>query len=185
MPPPDPQTPGQDLRDHNALDVVAYYHHPVKAPLLREVMLPLAATATTDGTTAHVERHWLHGPHLRLRLQGTDPAAVADTAAAAAAHIRTWLRAHPSHSDLTQAQLLEQATETGRAELLPRPTGRSTPTTRPGSNPSTGPPYALSSKRTEPPCVKTSYATAWTPCGPVPPSSAGTATPTAPGSASR
>ncbi|WP_327380786.1 lantibiotic dehydratase C-terminal domain-containing protein [Streptomyces sp. NBC_01207] len=126
MPPPDSQTPpGQDPHDHSALDVIAYYHHPVKAPLLREVMLPLATTATaaSDGTTAHVERHWLHGPHLRLRLQGTDPAAVADTAAAAAAHIRTWLRAHPSHSDLTEAQLLQQAAETGRAELIPPPYG--------------------------------------------------------------
>ncbi|MFI8392274.1 lantibiotic dehydratase C-terminal domain-containing protein [Streptomyces sp. NPDC085540] len=124
MPPPDPQNrPGQDPHDHSALDVVAYYHHPVKAPLLREVMLPLAATATADGTAAHVERHWLHGPHLRLRLQGTDPAAVAHTAEAAAALLRTWLRAHPSHSDLAEAQLLRQAAETGRAELIPPPYG--------------------------------------------------------------
>ncbi|MET9693220.1 lantibiotic dehydratase C-terminal domain-containing protein [Streptomyces sp. NPDC006514] len=124
MPPPDLQNrPGQDPHDHSALDVVAYYHHPVKAPLLREVMLPLAATATADGTAAHIERHWLYGPHLRLRLQGTDPAAVAHTAEAAAAHLRTWLRAHPSPSDLTEAQLLQQAAETGRAELIPPPYG--------------------------------------------------------------
>ncbi|MFD7395789.1 lantibiotic dehydratase C-terminal domain-containing protein [Streptomyces virginiae] len=124
MPSSDPEaTPGPETRDHGALDVAAYYHHPVKAPLLREVMLPLATAATADGTTAHVERHWLHGPHLRLRLQGSDPAAVADTARAAAARIRTWLRAHPSHSDLDRAQLLQQAAEAGRAELLPPPYG--------------------------------------------------------------
>ncbi|WP_405525797.1 hypothetical protein OG592_40520 [Streptomyces avidinii] len=135
MPTPDPEAPapagGDDPRDSSALDVVAYYHHPVKAPLLREVMLPLAASvsasASADGTdggiAAHVERHWLHGPHLRLRLQGTDPARVAHTAEAAAARIRARLRAHPSHSDLTEAQLLERAAESGRAELVPPPYG--------------------------------------------------------------
>ncbi|MFI7357999.1 lantibiotic dehydratase C-terminal domain-containing protein [Streptomyces avidinii] len=135
MPTPDPEppapTPAGDHdhapRDSCALDVVAYYHHPVKAPLLREVMLPLAASVTAsasaDGTVAHVERHWLHGPHLRLRLQGTDPARVAHTAEAAAARIRARLRDHPSHSDLTEAQLLEQAAESGRAELIPPPYG--------------------------------------------------------------
>ncbi|WP_030721924.1 lantibiotic dehydratase C-terminal domain-containing protein [Streptomyces sp. NRRL F-2580] len=122
MPSPDPRAPaGAHPRDSGALDVVAYYHHPVKAPLLREVMLPLAADAAADGTAAHVERHWLHGPHLRLRLQGTDPAQVADTAATAAGRIRAWLRAHPSHSDLTEAQLLQRAAEAGRAELIPPP----------------------------------------------------------------
>ncbi|WP_405435126.1 hypothetical protein OG373_40650 [Streptomyces avidinii] len=133
MPPPDPEAPapagGDDPRDSSALDVVAYYHHPVKAPLLREVMLPLAASVsvsadgTDGGIAAHVERHWLHGPHLRLRLQGTDPARVAHTAEAAAARIRARLRAHPSHSDLTEAQLLERAAESGRAELVPPPYG--------------------------------------------------------------
>ncbi|MFD9162095.1 lantibiotic dehydratase C-terminal domain-containing protein [Streptomyces sp. NPDC059558] len=127
MPTPDPEAPaaGEAPYDRNALDVVAHYHHPVKAPLLREVMLPLATatSASADGIVAHVERHWLHGPHLRLRLQGTDPARVAHTAEAAAAHIRTWLHAHPSHSDLTEAQLLERAAESGRAELLPPPYG--------------------------------------------------------------
>lgn len=195
MPPPDPEAPapagGDDPRDSSALDVVAYYHHPVKAPLLREVMLPLAASVsvsadgTDGGIAAHVERHWLHGPHLRLRLQGTDPARVAHTAEAAAARIRARLRAHPSHSDLTEAQLLERAAESGRAELVPRPTGRSTPTTRSGSSPSTGPSYGACSERTGPDCGRTCCGPAWTPCAPAPNSSAATRTPTGPGSASR
>ncbi len=41
-----------------ALDVVVYHYEPVKAPLLREAVLPLARRASADGLTAHVERHW-------------------------------------------------------------------------------------------------------------------------------
>ncbi|MEU5806022.1 lantibiotic dehydratase C-terminal domain-containing protein [Streptomyces sp. NPDC047718] len=109
-------------QDDGARDVVAYYHHPLKAPLLREVMLPLAEACTADGLAAHVERHWLHGPHLRLRLQG--PAAQVDAAAGAAAgRIRGWLRAHPSKGDLTEAELLERAAQAGRSELVPPPYG--------------------------------------------------------------
>ncbi|MFD9335284.1 lantibiotic dehydratase C-terminal domain-containing protein [Streptomyces sp. NPDC060028] len=108
--------------DTGARDVVAYHHHPVKAPLLREVMLPLAESCAADGLAAHVERHWLHGPHLRLRLQGP-PAQVDAAAEAAASRIRGWLRTHPSHGDLTEAELLERAAEAGRAELIAPPYG--------------------------------------------------------------
>ncbi|MFD7031150.1 lantibiotic dehydratase C-terminal domain-containing protein [Streptomyces sp. NPDC059917] len=110
-----------DSRD-TALDVIVHYHHPVKAALLREVMLPLAASCAADGLTAHVERHWLHGPHLRLRLRG--PAARVDAAAAAAVgRARDWLRTHPSHGGLSDAQLLEHAAAAGRAELVAPPYG--------------------------------------------------------------
>ncbi|MFG2996833.1 lantibiotic dehydratase C-terminal domain-containing protein [Streptomyces sp. NPDC048340] len=106
----------------STLDVVAYYHDPVKAPLLREAILPLAESCTADGLAAHVERHWLRGPHLRLRLQG--PAAQVEAAAeSAASRIRDHLRTHPSHGDLTDAELLERAAEAGRAELIAPPYG--------------------------------------------------------------
>ncbi|MCX5379704.1 lantibiotic dehydratase C-terminal domain-containing protein [Streptomyces sp. NBC_00091] len=109
-----------------ALDVVVYHHHPVKAPLLREVLLPLAGSCEASGLAAHVERHWLRGPHLRLCLQG--PAAQVDAAAeSAASRIHDWLRLHPSRGDLTEAQLLEAAAEAGRAELVAPPYGPITP----------------------------------------------------------
>ncbi|MFD3550009.1 lantibiotic dehydratase C-terminal domain-containing protein [Streptomyces sp. NPDC058655] len=114
--------PGTHPQDSGARDVVAYYHQPVKAPLLREAVLPLAASYAADGLAAHVERHWLHGPHVRLRLQG--PPGRTDAAArVAASRIRDWIRAHPSHADLSEAQLLERAAETGRAELVAPPYG--------------------------------------------------------------
>ncbi|MER5778525.1 lantibiotic dehydratase C-terminal domain-containing protein [Streptomyces sp. NPDC002039] len=109
-----------DVRE--ARDVVVYHHHPVKAPLLREVVLPLAEAFAADGCAAHVERHWLHGPHLRLRLVG--PRERVDAAAeAAVTDVRAWLRVHPSHGDLTEAELLERAEEAGRAELVAGPYG--------------------------------------------------------------
>ncbi|MGW0366832.1 lantibiotic dehydratase C-terminal domain-containing protein [Streptomyces sp. NPDC002990] len=114
--------PGAQPDHHGARDVVAYFHHPVKAPLLRGVLLPLAEACAADGLAAHVERHWLHGPHLRLRLQGP-PVQVESAAESAAARIRDWLRAHPSQGDLTHAQLLERAAEAGRAELIAPPYG--------------------------------------------------------------
>ncbi|WP_424217134.1 lantibiotic dehydratase C-terminal domain-containing protein (plasmid) [Streptomyces sp. BI20] len=114
-----PQTDGTPRA---GLDVVVFHHHPVKAPLLRGAVLPLAEALTADGLHAHVERHWLHGPHLRLRLTGP-PARVHAAAEAAAVDLRAWLRRHPSRSDLTDAELLRRAEAAGRAELLPGPHG--------------------------------------------------------------
>ncbi|MFF1494325.1 lantibiotic dehydratase C-terminal domain-containing protein [Streptomyces sp. NPDC058304] len=105
-----------------ALDVVVYHYEPVKAPLLREAVLPLARRAAADGVTAHVERHWLHGPHLRLRLRGL-PEAVADTAVRTAAELRARAASHPSRAAADAQRLLAQAAAAGRAELIPPPYG--------------------------------------------------------------
>ncbi|MFE2043117.1 lantibiotic dehydratase C-terminal domain-containing protein [Streptomyces sp. NPDC059477] len=111
-----------DPQDASARDVVAYYHQPLKGPLLRGAMLPLAERCTTQGLTAHVERHWLHGPHLRLRLRG--PAEqVTEAAESASAVLRDWMRAHPSKSDLSEEELLTRAAEAGRIELIAPPYG--------------------------------------------------------------
>ncbi|MFE0459266.1 lantibiotic dehydratase C-terminal domain-containing protein [Kitasatospora sp. NPDC058965] len=118
------------LSDAAARDVVTYYREPVKGPLLREVLLPLAERHTGQGLRVHVERHWLHGPHLRLRIDGPEPSAAPDTstdrqviAAAdqAAAAVRAWLREHPSRSGLGEAELLAEAAAAGRIELVPPP----------------------------------------------------------------
>ncbi|MBW4717787.1 lantibiotic dehydratase C-terminal domain-containing protein [Saccharothrix obliqua] len=96
-------------------DVVCYYHDPVKAPLLRDAVLPALAAS---GAAGHVERHWLHGPHVRVRLAET----AADTAAeSVAAALRAHLATRPSTSDTTPAELLAQAEQYGVAELVPPP----------------------------------------------------------------
>lgn len=114
--------PAGPSRTTTSLDVVAYYHQPVKAPLLREAVLPLAEAQVGRGLAAHVERHWLHGPHVRLRLEG--PAQSVRPAARDAARVlRDWVRDHPSHSDLGEDELLAQAAEAGRVELVAPPYG--------------------------------------------------------------
>ncbi|WP_327280545.1 lantibiotic dehydratase C-terminal domain-containing protein [Streptomyces sp. NBC_01205] len=105
-----------------ALDVVVHHYEPVKAPLLREAVLPLARRAASEGLAAHVERHWLHGPHLRLRLRG--PAgAVAATAERTAAELRARAASHPSRAAVDGHELLARAALAGRAELIPPPYG--------------------------------------------------------------
>lgn len=103
-----------------AVDLTCYYRDPAKMPLLTGAVLPAARRAEADGLRVHVERHWRHGPHLRLRLAG--PAA--DVAAAAgreSAAVTGWLARHPSRSDVDDAALLAAAAAAGRAELVPGP----------------------------------------------------------------
>ncbi|MFC6093972.1 lantibiotic dehydratase C-terminal domain-containing protein [Saccharothrix lopnurensis] len=98
------------------IDVVCYYHDPVKAPLLRDAVLPALAAARERGAVGHVERHWLHGPHVRVRLDGPD-----ETAALVADRLRAHLADHPSTVDFDRAGLLAQAERNGIAELVPPP----------------------------------------------------------------
>jgi hypothetical protein len=97
------------------IDVVCYYHDPVKAPLLRDAVLPALAEAERAGATGHVERHWLHGPHVRVRLDGPEQAALV------ASRIRSYLATCPSTVDIDPAVLLAQAKQNGIAELVPPP----------------------------------------------------------------
>ncbi|MFF7636371.1 lantibiotic dehydratase C-terminal domain-containing protein [Kitasatospora sp. NPDC008050] len=110
------------MSDENARDLVAYYHQPAKGPLLREAILPLADRFTAQGLSVQVERHWLHGPHLRLRIDGP-PEQVAAAAEQGATALRAWLRAHPSQSDRSEAELLAEAAAAGRIELIAPPYG--------------------------------------------------------------
>ncbi|MGF1430288.1 lantibiotic dehydratase C-terminal domain-containing protein [Kitasatospora sp. LaBMicrA B282] len=108
--------------DAAARDVVAYYHQPDKNALLREAILPLAERCAAHGLAAQVERHWLHGPHLRVRIDGP-PEQVAAAAEQGVLAVRGWLRSHPSQSDRSTAELLAEAAAAGRAELIAPPYG--------------------------------------------------------------
>jgi hypothetical protein len=105
----------------DTVDVVAYYYSPTKLPLLRAAVLPAARWAADQGADVHLERHWLHGPHLRVRLSGRDPADLAVISAAVAQRLRHHLAEHPSTEQVSTEQLLAQAEQAGRAELVPPP----------------------------------------------------------------
>ncbi|MEV4412742.1 lantibiotic dehydratase C-terminal domain-containing protein [Catellatospora sp. NPDC049609] len=105
---------------YDGLDVVCHYHDPVKAPLLREAVLPALAEAASGTVGAHVERHWLHGPHVRVCLRG-EPDAVRAAAAAVSGRLRAYLRGHGSRIVTSDAELLHRAAIAGRVELIPPP----------------------------------------------------------------
>lgn len=100
------------------MDVVCYYHAPAKAPLLLAAVLPLAREIAAAGTAVTVERHWLHGPHVRLRLRGPHRHSAAQDAAE---RLRGHLATMPSTSPGDPVALLHQSILAGRAELVPPP----------------------------------------------------------------
>jgi hypothetical protein len=98
-------------------DVVCYYHDPVKAPLLRDAVLPALAAvqAANPGLRGHLERHWLHGPHVRIRLDGPGAEAAAELVAA---RLRAHLADDQSTVDIPEPELRAQAESAGVAELI-------------------------------------------------------------------
>lgn len=100
------------------IDVVCYYHEPQKVPLLRAAVLPAIAEVEARSCAAHVERHWLHGPHLRVRIAGEQETAAADMVAG---RLRSYLRSHPSRSTVDADVLLGEARRAGEAELVTGP----------------------------------------------------------------
>ncbi|MFF5209780.1 hypothetical protein [Streptosporangium sp. NPDC000396] len=106
----------------NTVDVVCYHYEPVKAPLLLAAGIPAAREAAELGVDAHIERHWLHGPHIRVRLSGAEDI-VAAAAQRVAMRLRDHVTARPSRLAMDARTLLEQAAVIGRVELIPPPYG--------------------------------------------------------------
>lgn len=100
------------------MDVICHYHHPAKTPLLREAILPIAAELADAGLRVHLERHWLHGPHVRLAIRGMD---AESHAAESAVRLRKYLSVRPSPAEIPMETLLAEAATTGPIELLAPP----------------------------------------------------------------
>lgn len=98
-------------------DVLCYYHDAIKARLLREAVLPAltAAQAAHPEVRGHLERHWLHGPHIRVRLAGRG---AEDAAEVVAERLRGHLSTYPSTVEIPESELRAHAASAGVAELL-------------------------------------------------------------------
>ncbi|MFV2104197.1 hypothetical protein [Micromonospora sp. LOL_024] len=109
-----------DQRSTATLDVVCHYRTPAKVPLLHHAVLPAVRDVDRTELRLHVERHWLHGPHVRIRVTGGESAVRVATAELAAA-LRAYLAVHPSRETVDEAELLRQCVTAGRAELVHGP----------------------------------------------------------------
>lgn len=118
---------------HHRVDVVCSYRAPLKARLIAEAAVPLVRLLRGRGYLVHLERHWLHGPHLRFCLSAGDgsygggsPGSEADLRAVAAeltGFLVDWLAEHPSEVDFDEAGFLAESEVLGRAELIAGPYG--------------------------------------------------------------
>lgn len=102
------------------IDVACYYYTAEKVPLLYDAVLPAARQAQLLGLDVHLERHWLHGPHLRIRMTGQRDR-VSEAAETTAESLREYLRSRPSESDQDASSLLREAVLRGRADLVAGP----------------------------------------------------------------
>jgi hypothetical protein len=106
--------------DVSTADVAIYYHAPEKVHLLHHAVFPAAHRARAAGLLVHVERHWRHGPHLRLRLTGP-PHRIANLTDEQAQAIREELRSRPSTTAVSAEVFLRRAVAWGRVELVAGP----------------------------------------------------------------
>lgn len=98
---------------NHRVDVVVSYYGPTKAEIIAEA----ARLVHDHGCRAHLERHWLRGPHVRLCLDDQE-------AAEEIRHRLTeWISSHPSTVDLDESTFLAESEQLGRAELIPGPYG--------------------------------------------------------------
>lgn len=101
-------------------DVACYYYTAEKVPLLHDAVLPATRRAQDAGLAVHLERGWLHGPHVRIRMTGRQDL-VTDAVETAADHLREYLASRPSESDRDASALLRESVLRGRTELVAGP----------------------------------------------------------------
>lgn len=95
------------------------YHQPSKKELLTELLVPLALNLQSKEGVRHVhlERHWKHGPHVRLVLD-TDHK---DLIIEAQSLVRDHLQTAPSAQPLDADRYLKEAEKLGTLEVEPGP----------------------------------------------------------------
>ncbi|MBV6697008.1 hypothetical protein [Kitasatospora aureofaciens] len=99
--------------------LVLSHHAESKLALTTDLAAELLAEGTgplAEGAGLGLERHWLHGPHIRIWGAG-------DRLDAVAARARAVLDRHRSPQPLDEAGYLARSEALGRAELVPGPYG--------------------------------------------------------------
>ena len=102
--------------------ISAVYYDDRKADLIRDCLLPEAGRlAKLDGVgNVYVQRHWKHGPHVRLCVRADD-AWDASPAQAARGRIESYMEANPSRTAIEPVQYRMLSESLGRRELVPPP----------------------------------------------------------------
>lgn len=98
------------------------HYAPDKDGLLLDALEPVMQVLRRSGQVHHhvTQRHWLHGPHLRVHLSCL-PACQPLVQHTLAATLRTFLEAHPSRLALTADEYLKRYAAVGDVEITGEP----------------------------------------------------------------
>ena len=103
--------------------VHAVYYDERKTDLIRDCLLPAASRlAESDGVrNVYLQRHWKHGPHVRLCVRADDGWSAEPEIGAAGERIETYMREHPSRTLVDPDHYRALSVSLDRRELVPPP----------------------------------------------------------------
>jgi Lantibiotic biosynthesis dehydratase C-term len=102
-------------------NVQVYYYDQNKDDLILDCVRPLFASVGSTARRCFFVRHWLRGPHLRLRFETTRDNFDHIIKPAIDDQVGTWLSEHPSITQLDEAELLPTYERLAKAEREPGP----------------------------------------------------------------
>ena len=101
----------------------AVYYDDRKTDLVRDCLLPEAKRlAASDGVqNVYLQRHWVHGPHVQLRIRAGAVWYADEGFRDSCALIESYMHSHPSSTVLDPEDYLARSRSLGRLELVPPP----------------------------------------------------------------
>lgn len=100
-----------------------FYFDPDKDSLLLDGIVPaVKALQQSDIISSYYcQRHWLHGPHLRVNVHFTSPSAQVSGGALLKTDVQRYLSAYPSTTELHEDQYLKRYTAIAAMEIVDEP----------------------------------------------------------------